>query len=100
MPLVGSPMANRSGGRGQTKGGSKKTPYDEQNKWSCVSLARTWVTGAPPWSQAWGWGSGASAWWPGLYPWGPAGHSPKRLRGTPFPPAHHQQEGPKGSGAL
>ena len=23
MPLVGSPMANRSGGRGQTKGGSK-----------------------------------------------------------------------------
>ena len=56
--------------------------------------------GPPPWSQAWGWGSGASAWWPGLYQWGPAGHSPKRLRGTPFPPAHHQQEGPKGSGAV
>ena len=26
-----------------------------------MSLARTWVTGAPPWSQAWGWGlSGGS----------------------------------------
>ncbi|KAK0145690.1 hypothetical protein N1851_015412 [Merluccius polli] len=49
-----------------------------------MSLARTWVTGAPPWSQAGGWGSRASAWWPGLYPWGPAGHSPKRRRGTPF----------------
>ncbi|KAK0147792.1 Craniofacial development protein 2 [Merluccius polli] len=49
---------------------------------------------------AWGWGSGASAWWPGLYPWGPAGHSPKQRRGTPFLPAHHQQEGPKGSGAC
>ena len=30
----------------------------------------------------------------------PMGPGPKRLRGTPFPPAHHQQEGPKGSGAV
>ena len=43
MPLVGSPMANRSGGRGQTKGSSKRPLMM---------------------SQAWGWGSGASAWWP------------------------------------
>ncbi|KAI3374056.1 hypothetical protein L3Q82_022610 [Scortum barcoo] len=44
-PLVGSPMAN--------------------------SVARIGVTGAPPWSQAWGWGSQASAWWwPGSLPTG------------------------------
>ena len=30
------------------------------------------VTGAPPWSQAWGWGSQVSAWWPGLSPRGSA----------------------------
>ncbi|KAK3571507.1 hypothetical protein QTP86_012853 [Hemibagrus guttatus] len=29
-------------------------------------VARTGVTGAPPWSQAWGWGMQASAWWPSL----------------------------------
>ncbi|KAK3532138.1 hypothetical protein QTP86_008588 [Hemibagrus guttatus] len=29
-------------------------------------VARTGVTGAPPWSQAWGWGTQASAWWPSL----------------------------------
>ena len=39
-----------------------------------MSLARTRVTGAPPWSQAWGRGSFGSAWWPGLYPW--AHHPP------------------------
>ncbi|TWW80945.1 hypothetical protein D4764_01G0007600 [Takifugu flavidus] len=42
------------------------------------------VTGAPSWSQAWGWGTLASAWWPDLCPWSPAGHSPKRQHGTPF----------------
>ncbi|TWW80939.1 hypothetical protein D4764_01G0007540 [Takifugu flavidus] len=56
------------------------------------------VTGAPSWSQAWGWGMLASAWWPDLCPWSPAGHSPKRQHGTPFPWAHHLQEGPRGSG--
>ncbi|KAI3360357.1 hypothetical protein L3Q82_014669 [Scortum barcoo] len=40
-------------------------------------VARIGVTGAPPWSQAWGWGSQASAWWPGLCPRDPAGLSPK-----------------------
>ncbi|KAK3539469.1 hypothetical protein QTP70_008490 [Hemibagrus guttatus] len=29
-------------------------------------VARTGVTGAPSWSQAWGWGTQASAWWPSL----------------------------------
>ena len=76
MPLVGSPKANRSWGRGQTKRGSEDH-YDEYNYWISVSLARTRATGAPLWSQAWGWGSQASAWWPGLYPRGPAGPSPK-----------------------
>ncbi|TWW62932.1 hypothetical protein D4764_04G0015790, partial [Takifugu flavidus] len=56
------------------------------------------VTGAPSWSQAWGWGTLASAWWPDLCPWSPAGRSPKRQHGTPFPWAHHLQEGPRGSG--
>ncbi|KAI3352048.1 hypothetical protein L3Q82_020863, partial [Scortum barcoo] len=44
-------------------------------------LARIGVTGAPPWSQAWGWGSQASTWWPGLCPRDPAGLSPKWRRG-------------------
>ncbi|TWW65115.1 R2 Retrovirus-related Pol polyprotein from type I retrotransposable element [Takifugu flavidus] len=56
------------------------------------------VTGAPSWSQAWGWGTLVSAWWLDLCPWSPAGHSPKRQHGTPFPWAHHLQEGPRGSG--
>ncbi|TWW61317.1 hypothetical protein D4764_05G0014070 [Takifugu flavidus] len=56
------------------------------------------VTGAPSWSQAWGWGTLASAWWPDLCLWSPAGRSPKRQHGTPFPWAHHLQEGPRGSG--
>ncbi|KAI3358173.1 hypothetical protein L3Q82_003172 [Scortum barcoo] len=47
-------------------------------------VARIGVTGAPPWSQAWGWGSQASAWWPGLCPRDPAGLSPKWRRGPAF----------------
>ncbi|XP_073341887.1 odorant receptor 131-2-like [Pagrus major] len=46
-----------------------------------VYVARNGVTGAPPWSQARGWGSQASAWWPSLCPRDPAGHSPKERRG-------------------
>ncbi|TWW81839.1 hypothetical protein D4764_01G0016540 [Takifugu flavidus] len=56
------------------------------------------VTRAPSWSQAWGWGMLASAWWPDLCQWSLAGHSPKRQHGIPFPWAHHLQEGPRGSG--
>ncbi|KAI3377726.1 hypothetical protein L3Q82_008452 [Scortum barcoo] len=43
--------------------------------------------GTPPWSQAWGWGSQASAWWLGLCPRDPAGLSPKWKwrRGPPSP---------------
>ncbi|TWW62565.1 hypothetical protein D4764_04G0012120 [Takifugu flavidus] len=54
------------------------------------------VTGAPSSSQAWGWGTLASAWWPDLCPGSPAGHSPKRQQGTPFPWAHHlgRRQGP------
>ena len=88
MPLIEGTKANRSQGRDQTKRGSSD-PYDEYKHWLYVSLARTRVTGAPSWSQAWGWGSMASAWWPGLFSWGPVGHSPKKQRGTPFPWAHH-----------
>ncbi|KAI3377917.1 hypothetical protein L3Q82_009047, partial [Scortum barcoo] len=43
----------------------------------------TSVTGIPPWSQAWGWGSQASAWWPGLCPRDPAGLSPRKWRCGP-----------------
>ncbi|KAI3365799.1 hypothetical protein L3Q82_000798 [Scortum barcoo] len=45
------------------------------------------VTGAPPWSQVWGWGSQASAWWPGLCPRDPAGLSPKFRNGDVGPPS-------------
>uniref|UniRef100_A0A8C6KAV0 Nuclear factor kappa B subunit 1 n=1 Tax=Nothobranchius furzeri TaxID=105023 RepID=A0A8C6KAV0_NOTFU len=40
----------------------------------------------------------ACAWWPGFHPKSPAGHSPKRKHGSPFPWAHHSWEGPKGFG--
>ncbi|TWW81711.1 hypothetical protein D4764_01G0015260 [Takifugu flavidus] len=56
------------------------------------------VTRAPSWSQAWGRGTLACAWWPDLCPWSPAGHSPKRQHGIPFPWAHHLQEGLRKSG--
>ncbi|KAI3371487.1 hypothetical protein L3Q82_024071 [Scortum barcoo] len=57
------------------------------------------LPGAPPWSQAWGWGSQASAWWPGLCPRDPAGLSPKWRRGPAHlpvgsPPAGKVHEGP------
>ena len=94
MPLEGSPMANRSLGEGPDKVWLTNDLYDEQKQWSKVSLARTRVTGAPLWSQAWRWGSEASAWWPGLCPWGPAGLSPKGKHGPPLPWIHRLQEGP------
>lgn len=68
---------------GQTKSGSKNP--DEKNKIKEVYVARADVTGAPPWSQAWGWGSSASAWWPGLYLRDPAGPSPKKRRRPALP---------------
>ncbi|KAK3547403.1 hypothetical protein QTP86_018910, partial [Hemibagrus guttatus] len=46
-------------------------------------VARPGVTRAPPWSQAWGWGTQASSWWPSLCLRDSAGHSPKeRCRPT------------------
>ena len=57
MPLVGSPKAKRSEVMGQTKSGSKAP--DEKDDNEEVYVARNGITGAPPWSQAWGWGSQA-----------------------------------------
>lgn len=91
-PLVGSPMANWSWVRDQTKSDSED-PYEE-NIEGTVYPARDRVTGAPPWSQALGGCPRASVWWPGLSPWGPAGHSPKRRHGPILPQAHHLQEAP------
>ncbi|KAK3565648.1 hypothetical protein QTP86_013331, partial [Hemibagrus guttatus] len=48
-------------------------------------IAQTGVTGALPWSQAWGWGTQASAWWPSLCLRDSAGHSPKKRRRPTFP---------------
>ncbi|KAI3364369.1 hypothetical protein L3Q82_011167 [Scortum barcoo] len=48
---------------GQTKSGSQA--HHEKKNIKDRYVARIGVTGAPPWSQAWGWGSQASAWWPG-----------------------------------
>ncbi|KAI3369623.1 hypothetical protein L3Q82_025335 [Scortum barcoo] len=67
---------------GQTKSGSQA--HHEQKNIKDRYVARIGVTGAPPWSQAWGWGSQASAWWPGLCPRDPAGLSPKWRRGPAF----------------
>ena len=82
---------------GQTKSGSNAP--NEQYKIRDVYVARIGVTGAPPWSQAWGWGSQASAWWPGLCPRDPAGPSPKERRGPALQWAHHLQEGSEGADA-
>ncbi|TWW64942.1 hypothetical protein D4764_22G0005890 [Takifugu flavidus] len=68
---------------------------------SHVGLEAWRVSGAPPWSQAWGWGSIASAWWPGLRRWGPAGPSLNWLHGHFRPQwTHHPQEEHEGSGAV
>uniref|UniRef100_A0AAR2KKC1 Pleckstrin homology domain containing A7 n=1 Tax=Pygocentrus nattereri TaxID=42514 RepID=A0AAR2KKC1_PYGNA len=67
-------------------------PY-EDNKAGLVYPARIRVTGAPPWSQAWGRGSPASVWWPGIHSWCPAGPSPKELHESPLPSTHHRWEG-------
>ena len=83
---------------GQTKSGSNAPDDVYENK--DVHVARNGVTGAPPWSQAWGWGSQASAWWPGLCPRDPAGRSPKERRGPALLWAHHSQEGSEGAGAV
>ena len=66
-------------------------PYTESQKRFRVSLARTWDTRAPSWSQAWGRATTASAWWPDLCPRGPAGFSSKRRREKPFVRARHPQ---------
>ncbi|KAI3373248.1 hypothetical protein L3Q82_006555 [Scortum barcoo] len=65
-------------------------------------LRRTWIGvsdyGAPPWSQAWGWGSQASAWWPGLCPTGPGRAQPEMATWARLPvgspPAGKVHEGP------
>ncbi|KAK3524967.1 hypothetical protein QTP86_011732 [Hemibagrus guttatus] len=44
------------------------------------AIARTGVTGTPPWSQAWGWGTQTSTWWPSLCLWDLAGNNPKERR--------------------
>ena len=83
---------------GQTKISSKAP--NEEAKIEEVYVARNGVTGAPPWSQAWGWGSQASAWWPGLRPRDPAGCSPNERRGPALQWVHHLQEGSEGAGAV
>ncbi|KAI3369110.1 hypothetical protein L3Q82_026075, partial [Scortum barcoo] len=68
------------------------TAHHEQKNIKDRYVARIGVTGAPPWSQAWGWGSQASAWWPGLCPRGPGRAQPEmatwaRLPGHGMSPA-------------
>ncbi|KAI3355458.1 hypothetical protein L3Q82_018295, partial [Scortum barcoo] len=81
---------------GQTKSGSQA--HHEQKNIKDRYVARIGVTGAPPWSQAWGWGSQASAWWPGLCPRDPAGLSPKWRRGDVGPPSSRLTTRRKGHG--
>ncbi|KAI3354752.1 hypothetical protein L3Q82_004519 [Scortum barcoo] len=51
--LEGSPLSTEV--TGQTKSGSQA--HHEQKNIKDRYVARIGVTGAPPWSQAWGWGS-------------------------------------------
>ncbi|KAI3367499.1 hypothetical protein L3Q82_026347 [Scortum barcoo] len=56
----------------------KPTMDKEKNKDRYVARIECYRTGAPPWSQAWGWGSaGERLQWPGLCPRDPAGLSPR-----------------------
>ncbi|KAK3516250.1 hypothetical protein QTP70_006400 [Hemibagrus guttatus] len=80
--LVGSPKANGFYVMG-VRLRAVQNLYGSKIKDRCV--ARTGVTGAPPWSQAWGWGTQASAWWPSLRLRDSARHSPKERRRPPFP---------------
>lgn len=52
------------------------TPHKEKHKWFMVSFAQMLVTRALYWSQAWGWDTMASTWWPDLC-WGPDKYSLK-----------------------
>ncbi|KAI3366638.1 hypothetical protein L3Q82_009327, partial [Scortum barcoo] len=78
---------------GQTKSGSQGHHGEKNNKDRYVA-PRIGVTGAPPWSQAWGWGLQASAWWPGSLPTGPGRAQPENGGdvGPPFRQFHHRQE--------
>ncbi|KAI3359972.1 hypothetical protein L3Q82_014302 [Scortum barcoo] len=82
---------------GQTKSGSQ-AHHEQKNIKDRYMSPGFGVTRAPPWSQAWGWGSQVSAWWPGLCPRDPAGLSPKwrtwaRLP-VGSPPRRKVHEGP------
>ncbi|KAJ0069625.1 hypothetical protein NL108_011560 [Boleophthalmus pectinirostris] len=92
MPLVGSPKANRFWGTGQTKN-SSEAPYDDVHS-EVSDVAWFGITGAPPWSQAWGGCSPASACWPGLPLRSLAGLSLKERRGAVLTWAHHPREDP------
>ncbi|KAK3574685.1 hypothetical protein QTP86_012819 [Hemibagrus guttatus] len=61
-----------------------QVPSGKLQKIKDCYVTRTGVTGAPPWSQAWGWGMQASAWWPSLCLRDSAGHSPKKQHRPTF----------------
>lgn len=65
-------------------------PYDQRIE-GTVHCAWDGVAGAPPWGQGC-----LGIWWPGIEPWGPAGHSPKGGHG----PVHQVHVALWGSGAM
>ena len=66
MPLVGSPMANRSWGRDQTKRSPKEPLWGKRKIVPCLPCPNMGYWG-PSWSRAWRRGTMVSAWWPGLF---------------------------------
>ena len=75
--LVGTPMANWSQARGQTKNGSKDPMEDRGRKKSDPTRRKP---GVHFWGQTQKEDPQASAWWPGMPP-SPARHSPNKQRG-------------------
>ncbi|KAK0155246.1 Craniofacial development protein 2 [Merluccius polli] len=69
LPHPLSPFSSSSACSGQGPGGQ---PDLQQRGLSqhhlCSPTVPPWTTSDLQQVQAWGWGSGASAWWPGLYP--------------------------------
>lgn len=96
-PLIGPSMANRSKERDQTKH-SAKYPLRRMTlmvlRFPCPDLGHQGSLLKPGLGVRWRLSGGRN-----LCPRGPAGHSLTRQRESPFPWAHQQQEGPKGSGA-
>ncbi|KAI3369481.1 hypothetical protein L3Q82_007697 [Scortum barcoo] len=96
MPLHSKRKEPPTGGR-RKQTPRHSTSTQENSPKPHIHNTRIGSTGAPPWSQAWGWGSQASTWWPESLPTGPGRAQPEMATWARLHSAfqaHHLQEGP------